>query len=367
MHRNSINKLSRSILKQTSNLHHHHKSVIQRQQQTRFIASNNKQNLLENMQVTNKNTILSEIDHKLGRTKPPAFEFIYVEPVLTFKLGDRKNSSQNPYGHACIRYTLPGNEQVFMNIVGNPSAKHMCNFLSPEDYLFGAYSQTKDLGSEQGGIYMRSYCGFRIEEYPEDLIVNMHEYYSSIQKKEESKLVQYMMLWFPVMNWGFLSEKGNCSYWTSKGMVEAKIFNNPTAWPKYGFAKLYLQTLMQMNVASHAFYNALSNDVLKSIISNSKTVQQSQQRLETIEEERRKIANNVNIVYYKQFTEEENTSWTGPRGWLRPFSLDHGLFFDLEKFSNAVVQVVPSGDGSYKAEVNLHRPENRPFWPKELL
>ena len=31
-------------------------------------------------EIENKNTILSEIDAKLGRTKPPAIEYIFCEP-----------------------------------------------------------------------------------------------------------------------------------------------------------------------------------------------------------------------------------------------------------------------------------------------
>lgn len=315
-----------------------------------------------NMEVVNKNTILQDIDHALGKEKPPAFEFVYVEPALTFKLSDRKNSSQNPYGHACIRYTLPGNEQVFMNIVGNLSAKNMCNFMPPEEYLFGAHSRTRDIGSEQGGIYMRSYCGFRVEEYPQDKILKMHEYYESIQKKESGQLAKYAMLWLPFMNPGFLAERGNCSYWTSKGMVEAGIFSRPSIWPKYVFAKLYRDALLEMNIGSHAFYNFLSNDALRGLVDQPK----QQEKLDAIEQKRRDFASNVNIVYYKKFRDSDNNS-REPRGWIRPFSwMEHGMFLDLEKFANAVVEVVPTGDGDFKATVETCKPSNRPFWPKEL-
>ena len=54
----------------------------------------------KNFEIKNKDTILSEIDKTLGRNKPPAIEYIYVNPVQSFKFRFHKlftsDSSQNP-------------------------------------------------------------------------------------------------------------------------------------------------------------------------------------------------------------------------------------------------------------------------------
>jgi hypothetical protein len=88
-----------------------------------------------------------------------------VEPAITFSLSETKHSSGNPYGHACVRYTLPtqdkqGYDEKLMNIVGKKGnthpSKQMMHFMHPEDYLFGDPAEfTTEVGNEQGGIYNR--------------------------------------------------------------------------------------------------------------------------------------------------------------------------------------------------------------------
>jgi hypothetical protein len=87
-----------------------------------------------------------------------------VEPAITFSLTDTKHSSGNPYGHACIRYTLPtaqGYDEKMMNIVGKKGNtredKQMVHFMKPEDYFFGDPAEfTTEVGNEQGGVYNRN-------------------------------------------------------------------------------------------------------------------------------------------------------------------------------------------------------------------
>lgn len=111
--------------------------------------------------ITNTNSIFPLIDSACKVQKPPALEYIFVEPyttrfslksLATTALGHSKevNTSYNPYGHAAIRYTLHDKEYV-MNIVGNPSAKKMVNFMKPEEYLFPLDPLTCEAtGNEQG-------------------------------------------------------------------------------------------------------------------------------------------------------------------------------------------------------------------------
>ena len=63
--------------------------------------------------ISNKMSILSEIDCSLGQTGPPDLEYLFVEHVYT----PEKLHSHFPLGHACVRYTYKG-KQVVMNIVG---------------------------------------------------------------------------------------------------------------------------------------------------------------------------------------------------------------------------------------------------------
>lgn len=49
-----------------------------------------------------------------------------------------------------------------MNIVGLPGSE-MVHFLKTDDYIFGIPEETSQMGSEQGGIYNRSFITVRIE------------------------------------------------------------------------------------------------------------------------------------------------------------------------------------------------------------
>jgi hypothetical protein len=128
--------------------------------------------------------------------KPPAVEYIFVEPYADFGLPfSSYGFSRNPYGQyersssssspppppspftstptthaptphyalsAAVRYTLPNGEQKLMNIVGQPH-KEMVNFLDPSEYLYGTCF---DNGAEQGGVYNRYTALFFLRSSP---------------------------------------------------------------------------------------------------------------------------------------------------------------------------------------------------------
>ena len=87
-----------------------------------------------------------------------------VASLFRSSLALNSQSAANPYGHSAVRYRLPTGEDKVMNIVGLPGAE-MVHFLKPDDYLFGIPEETKSMGSEQGGIYNRSFITLRVEVY----------------------------------------------------------------------------------------------------------------------------------------------------------------------------------------------------------
>eukprot|EP01080_Neovahlkampfia_damariscottae_P010446 gene10446-2968_t len=252
------------------------------------------ENLVDYFQNTIKKTILSEIDKTIGRNKPPAIEYIYVNPVQSFKFRFSKlfssDSSQNPYGHACVKYTLKDGTQKLMNIVGLPTMK-MVHFIDPKHYLFSDPNITQVDGSEQGGIYNRSFVGFRIEEYDEDLIKKMDEFFKELDNDNLNGKRGYTLLTSFSKLFGFsnATEKGNCSYWTSKGLSIANLFDSPTLWPKFIISKLYFSSSIQKD--------------------------------------------NFNIIYYKCNKNQQ-------KGWIKPFQfVQDEIFKNLELFSNVKIEV----------------------------
>jgi hypothetical protein len=63
--------------------------------------------LPDGAEIDNKDCIMAHIDRAIGTGKPPAVEFIFCEPYLT-RFG---SWNKNPFGHACVRYTLPSGQQ----------------------------------------------------------------------------------------------------------------------------------------------------------------------------------------------------------------------------------------------------------------
>jgi hypothetical protein len=248
-------------------------------------------------EISNKATVLSEIDHALGRSQPPALEYLYVQPAVTFRFSTNSASAQNPYGHAAIRYTYKG-EQIVMNIVGRVPGLPLVNFLSAEDYLYGDPLRTQEIGSEQGGAYMRSIVGLRIENWPEENIEKLHHYYQQVKQRNMVKEANFSLMWLPLLNaLRIFGEKGNCAYWTSKGLVEAKLLKRATMWPKYIFLKLFLQ--------------------------EGRAVEEG----------------NMNIVLYKSLLKNQ------PKGWLTPLYLwQQGPFFNLGSLANVVVTIDPNAN-----------------------
>eukprot|EP01087_Luapelamoeba_hula_P020816 TRINITY_DN715_c4_g1_i1.p1 TRINITY_DN715_c4_g1~~TRINITY_DN715_c4_g1_i1.p1 ORF type:complete len:407 (-),score=67.59 TRINITY_DN715_c4_g1_i1:33-1253(-) len=188
--------------------------------------------------ISNLDDIMQTIDAALGVNHPPAIEFIFVEPYTSVSIPKFPNwgFSNNPYGHAAVRYTLPDGQQILMNIVR--TSDQMVNFMSPAEYLYGTTSFDK--GSEQGGVYNRHMIGVRLEEWPPELVQRMHEYYVGLQERNASHTVKYSLLFSHIFNalsfmvapFLFLAERGNCARFSSMGLVQGKIVRSPSLWPK---------------------------------------------------------------------------------------------------------------------------------------
>lgn len=86
-----------------------------------------------------------------------------------------------------------------------------------------------------GGVHFRNIIGLRVEEWPQDLIEAMHKHYTEISELETKQLAKFSIFFGPFSGYNnfatnflikplqFFAEKGNCSYWTSKGMVSSSI------------------------------------------------------------------------------------------------------------------------------------------------
>lgn len=63
--------------------------------------------------IDNKSTVLGDVDRALGFDRPPAVEYILVQPFAVLRLPLLGvGFALNYYGHAVVRYTRPNGEQV---------------------------------------------------------------------------------------------------------------------------------------------------------------------------------------------------------------------------------------------------------------
>lgn len=200
-------------------------------------------------EISNKDTIFSEIDKALGVSKPPALEYILVMPFSSFFvpfLGFGIN--MNAYGHAAVRYTLPDGRGVVMNVEGKKDKRPMIQFSSPENYIYG--TKYSGGGQEQRGCYNRAMISVRIESVPDEDILNMHNYFCTLQSSAVQEISKFNIIFGPLSN--FLrkcvpfevAERGNCAFWTSKGLKEARVLSSTSMWPKSLWIHLFENTNM---------------------------------------------------------------------------------------------------------------------------
>ena len=112
--------------------------------------------------ITNKETILQEINASQGKSANPCIEYIITRPFgylkLPFELGN-----YNTFGHSAVRYTQPDGKDVVCNIEGKEKGKLFIRFYEPSEYFYGT---DPERNGSQKGVYQRDFIGIRVENVP---------------------------------------------------------------------------------------------------------------------------------------------------------------------------------------------------------
>jgi hypothetical protein len=263
--------------------------------------------------ITNKETILNEIDTSINR-KPPSIEYIVCLPFAYYKLpllGIGTNF--NMYGHSALRYRLMNDDGTYDDIVMNIEGKResnlnkMVHFYRSQDYLFSAES-------EQGGIYNRSMLSVAYHDVPNEKIKEMHKYFQELDKKSLTGHKKFDIIFGPIWNllgalFPIMIEKGNCAKWTSEGLKRAGVINRIHIWPKNLWITLFEECDEEKN-PSVIFY-------------------------ERVHKIQRKYGNDIEVG-----------SYTAPLDWVRSFT-----YRNPKQFADCVVRVPP---GQYSAVVDVN-------------
>ncbi|AYV81009.1 MAG: hypothetical protein Harvfovirus13_15 [Harvfovirus sp.] len=223
-----------------------------------------------NVQLIDTNKVFPELNKKLLIPGRGFVEYIFTKPDWQVKLksplaifGSYATSHQNPYGHGLIRY---GNDTLdtVMNISGK--GDKLVNFFDPETYFF-VPPKDKYCGNPQGGIFKRSFVTLRIDNLSPEIIQNLHEYFLNLQIRNERNQAGFTLIAHIFTNMfrklfksAGIAEKGNCAYWTSKGLVRAGIIKHNSNWPLLIFFRLLARKLVDndtehVNIISYRSLN----------------------------------------------------------------------------------------------------------------
>lgn len=195
-------------------------------------------------------------------------------------------SANNPYGHTLVDFfKVSENGSVIEDNVYNvgttgPYGINRKNFMhkfESHEYFFNNNEENKNVtGNQQGGILERSFISIVIPvddvEYTKmtnfyDTIISTNENNTSKIPKYEFRLGSHLFT-NPVRNYvPWLNERGNCCYWTSKGLVEGQMIDSHSSFPMVCFYKLLLNIKLrgmnrfkQDNTHMVVFYKGLQHE-----------------------------------------------------------------------------------------------------------
>jgi len=225
--------------------------------------------------ITNKDTIMFDINQQLGKTRDsnPSVSYILTRPfgliTLPFGLG---SINYNTFGHSALRYRTPEGKDVVVNIEAKEYGKRFIQIYDAKEYFFG--TDPKKCGAQKG-VYQRDMVELRVENVDPIEIQKMHEYIEELMKHNEQAIrisddmkesfmnnghYRFNLFFGPVLNllrniFPSFPEYGNCARWTSSMLLHAGLTTNYFVWPSTVFINMFenykdvnIKTLSNMNV-----------------------------------------------------------------------------------------------------------------------
>jgi hypothetical protein len=196
---------------------------------------------LNGTSISNKETILSELDTHFGRK--PCLEYLITYPIgylnLPFGLG---TLTYNSYGHSSLRYINPDKIDTIANIEAKEHGKPFIQFYKPNEYLYGV--DPNSCGAQRG-VYNRNVVGIRVYGVKEENMIEMHNHILKLIEMEHNgiefnivigPILNIVRKYFPTFN---LPEFGNCSKWTSTMLQKTGVLKNTFVWPRTIFIDIF--------------------------------------------------------------------------------------------------------------------------------
>lgn len=135
--------------------------------------------------ITNKATILDDVDAALGLNRPPDLEVLLSDHLTSVESSASvaMHTLLLRYGHVAVRYTTSDGTTRVMNILGALEAEgaQMVNFVPPAEYLYGTAGW--ETYAQQGGAYNRDIVGVRVERCTPGATDALHAYFEALHTR----------------------------------------------------------------------------------------------------------------------------------------------------------------------------------------
>lgn len=229
--------------------------------------------------VTNKKDHMIKIRHKMRDSfqNPPVgndeyyIGLVHTYPAWSFNfkksiLSDwaKSHVAHNPYGHTLAEFFKFSNGVLVYDKVMNVGVhgahtndilnrNKFINWIDSHEYYFDNKQEITDKvmeGNHQYGLLNRTFISLNLKVNKEEWD-KMHDYYHQIKHDSETKQVKkFNLLIFNITNkirhiFPSIYERGNCTYWTTRGFQNAGMLQTDSVFPLVSFYKLMINVLLK--------------------------------------------------------------------------------------------------------------------------
>jgi hypothetical protein len=163
-------------------------------------------------------------------------------------------SAQNPYGHTLVEFFKNNSDTDTVMNVGTigMDRRNFINFIPSEQYYFNNKQENSSAfrGNHQSGMLERSFISIIIDVNKDEWL-EIQKYYEDLRQRSlEKKDIEFRLMTHLITNklryfMHSITERGNCTYWTSKGFEKIGMLDTHSNFPMVCFYKLLLNIYLK--------------------------------------------------------------------------------------------------------------------------
>lgn len=184
----------------------------------------------------------------------------YLKKLIPFSMNHFKSHiAHNPYGHTLAEFFKFKNGELVFDKVMNVGVHgahtdgvldrfKFINWIDSHNYYFDNKHEINSEGNHQYGLLNRSFICINLKVNKEEW-EKIQEYYNHIKDHSEiHKTKKFNMVMFIIVNkmryiFPSIYERGNCTYWTTKGFQHIGMLLTDSNFPLVSFYKLMINIM----------------------------------------------------------------------------------------------------------------------------